>query len=191
MVYQLKEKKPEETTRVCKDCGVEQPIENFPTSGPLKWRRTQCRPCYNEAAKKRANEAYKKDPEELKRRQREYREKRKTDGAPVFKTEEDYKQHRHDIYLARRERLRAETFAAYGGAVCACCGETIERFLTLDHIYGGGNDERREAKCDGLTFYNWLKKQGYPPGYQVLCFNCNCGRHHNGGICPHKMHEHG
>jgi hypothetical protein len=21
----------------------------------------------------------------------------------------------------------------------------------------------------------------------VLCFNCNCGRYHNGGICPHKQ----
>lgn len=22
--------------------------------------------------------------------------------------------------------------------------------------------------------------------YQLLCFNCNCGRHRNGGVCPHK-----
>jgi hypothetical protein len=32
-----------------------------------------------------------------------------------------------------------------------------------------------------------LKKRGYPPGYRVLCFNCNRGRYLNGGVCPHEI----
>ena len=25
-----------------------------------------------------------------------------------------------------------------------------------------------------------------PDTIQILCFNCNCGRARNGGICPHE-----
>ena len=46
------------------------------------------------------------------------------------------------------------------------------RALQLDHIEGGGNKDR-QAKGTGSTFYAWLKRNGYPPGYQVLCANCN------------------
>src|SRR5437763_1707125 len=33
--------------------------------------------------------------------------------------------------------LKLEAFNAYGGAVCACCGEAALVFLTLDHKDGG------------------------------------------------------
>ena len=70
---------------------------------------------------------------------------------------------------------------------CACCGETQRTFLTLDHINGDGNKERKAlGRSGGETFYAHLRKQGYPRGYQVLCFNCNHGRYLNGGVCPHQ-----
>jgi hypothetical protein len=78
-----------------------------------------------------------------------------------------------------------DALTAYGGAVCACCGESNVKFLTIDHINGGGTAERKKIK-GVCSIYRWLKRQGYPFGYQVLCYNCNCGRAYNGGICPHK-----
>ena len=27
--------------------------------------------------------------------------------------------------------------------------------------------------------------RNFPDFLQILCFNCNCGRNRNGGICPH------
>ena len=99
---------------------------------------------------------------------------------------------RHMCRIDRR-RLKLEAFAAYTspecatGPECACCGEDTVDFLTIDHINGGGNEHRRQM--NGTNPYRWLKKHGYPPGYQVLCFNCNCGRRINGGICPHKDTE--
>lgn len=30
-----------------------------------------------------------------------------------------------------------------------------------------------------------IKMLNYPEGYQVLCYNCNCGKSINNGICPH------
>lgn len=82
--------------------------------------------------------------------------------------------------------LRAETLNAYGGAICACCGERNERFLCLDHIASDGAQKRRESGKSGWAYLSRLRRLGFPPGYQVLCFNCNCGRAYNGGICPHK-----
>lgn len=90
-----------------------------------------------------------------------------------------------DIGKRCRQKIRDAAFAAYGGYICACCGETEKLFLSIDHINGGGHKHRKSLKSG--HFYEWLRDQKYPNGYQVLCMNCNCGRHRNGGICPHKL----
>ena len=81
--------------------------------------------------------------------------------------------------------------AAYGGK-CACCEESNIGFLTMDHINGQGARHRKRLGMDkagtktGADFYRWLREQGYPKDeYQALCYNCNCGRQINGGVCPH------
>lgn len=30
---------------------------------------------------------------------------------------------------------------------------------------------------------------GFPPEYQIQCFNCNLGRARNGGVCPHQARD--
>lgn len=88
-----------------------------------------------------------------------------------------------------KRELKRATFEAYGGCRCACCGETEFLFLTLDHIENDGMAERLRLFGSkyrgGHEFYISLKKRGYPPGYQVLCMNCNFGKRMNQGICPH------
>lgn len=89
-----------------------------------------------------------------------------------------------------RNAQKLETMQKYGGAICACCGEVEFGFLTMDHINNDGAQHRKmisESEFKGMRIYPWLKKHGFPPGFQVLCFNCNCGRQINGGICPHKQ----
>jgi hypothetical protein len=61
--------------------------------------------------------------------------------------------------------------AAYGGR-CAHCGEEELLFLTIDHIEGGGSEDRKLGR-GGVAMYKWLLDNDYPPGYQVLCWNCN------------------
>ncbi len=86
-----------------------------------------------------------------------------------------------------KQRIKREVFDYYGGR-CGCCGETISQFLTIDHIHGGGCKHRKEiGVSSGYSFYYWLKKNNFPSGFQVLCFNCNCGRQVNGGVCPHEQ----
>lgn len=90
--------------------------------------------------------------------------------------------------------LRDDVFNAYGGYVCACCGETMRECLTIDHVNNDGGKHRRELAnkgrgAGGSSVYYWLKRNNYPPGFQVLCYNCNIGKYRNGGVCPHKEKE--
>lgn len=95
---------------------------------------------------------------------------------------------------ARYKRLKEDVFNAYGGFKCSCCGETQPMFLTIDHIDGKGAEHRRSMTEEGQNYrdatgyktYRWLERNGYPPGFRVLCANCNHGAHRNGGICPHR-----
>jgi hypothetical protein len=76
--------------------------------------------------------------------------------------------------------------AGYGGE-CACCGEDEPMFLTIDHVNGNGAEERRVYKGGHTSaFLRMIIDEGFPDRYQLLCWNCNCGRHRNGGVCPHQ-----
>lgn len=80
-------------------------------------------------------------------------------------------------------KLRDEVIAAYGGPRCVCCGETTPEFLQLDHTNNDGG-EHRKAVGTGARLYVWLRKHGFPPGFQVLCANCNYAKGQY-GRCPH------
>lgn len=79
-------------------------------------------------------------------------------------------------------------FRHYGGAepACSCCGEKHLQFLAIDHIAQDGAEHRRKIDSKGgYTFYNWLVQNGFPPGFRVLCHNCNMAIG-IWGTCPHK-----
>jgi len=83
--------------------------------------------------------------------------------------------------------VKRQVMDAYG-RVCVCCGEKELAFLTIDHVNGDGAAHRKATGTrGGIHFYKWLIREGYPKGFQVLCANCNLGRHVNGGHCPHQM----
>jgi hypothetical protein len=79
-----------------------------------------------------------------------------------------------------------EMLVAYGGSPprCACCGEVEYAFLALDHINGGGNAHRRQVGAGSTGVMYALRKAGWPPGYRVLCHNCNLAIAWY-GRCPH------
>lgn len=80
-----------------------------------------------------------------------------------------------------RDKIRVEVIVAYGGA-CACCGEDQLPFLTIDHIVPLRSSKDRKSSYQLSAF---LKKHGFPDGYQVLCFNCNLAKG-IAGECPHR-----
>ncbi len=90
--------------------------------------------------------------------------------------------------IESNDRLKRLTYEAYGGFTCICCGEQEELFLSLDHVNNDGKTHRKEVGgCgSGPRLYKWLRDREFPPIVQVMCMNCNFGRGHNGGICPHE-----
>jgi hypothetical protein len=73
---------------------------------------------------------------------------------------------------------REEVIRHYGPN-CQLCGEAQYEFLTIDHVGGGGRKHRKSLGFNSsIALVRWLKQQGWPEGFQTLCYNCNIG----GGI---------
>lgn len=113
------------------------------------------------------------------------------------------KRDRAPYMKSKRAAMKLAALQAYspgGVPQCACpgCPEKTGNtaFLTIDHIDGGGAKHRKElgskpASCGllsgvSMALYYWLRDNNYPPGFQVLCFNCNSAKHHL-GACPHAI----
>ena len=62
-----------------------------------------------------------------------------------------------------------------GEATCRKCGQGDMDVLCVDHISHGGTKHRKEigAFNNSSSFYCWIIKNDYPPGFQILCANCN------------------
>jgi hypothetical protein len=102
-----------------------------------------------------------------------------------YKKKESYKIYQRLYCKTWRSKLKQEVISHYGGE-CECCGENELIFLCIDHIHGGGLKHRREIQIGGNSFYVWLKKNNYPKGFRVLCWNCNAAYGFL-GYCPHKQ----
>jgi uncharacterized protein (DUF3820 family) len=82
-----------------------------------------------------------------------------------------------------RMALKIEVLSEYAGGTnpeCAICKNQDIRVLTVDHIGGGGSAHRRDYGRS--NFYMWFKKNGFPNGYRVLCFNHNLGLKCTNGV---------
>jgi len=86
-----------------------------------------------------------------------------------------------------KDSARVAALKHYGGdsPCCKCCGETTLVFLCIDHIEGKGNSHRREVG-EGGSFTAWLRRNGFPEGFQILCWNCNSAKSIL-GQCPHSL----
>jgi len=63
-----------------------------------------------------------------------------------------------------------------GEGTCRWCGQGDLDVLVIDHIDDNGAEHRRENGGKGFSgdrFYRWIIRNDYPPGFQVLCANCN------------------
>lgn len=89
----------------------------------------------------------------------------------------DRSRERARIYLYN---LRNQLLDHYGRE-CVCCGETNAAFLTFDHIMDDGKSHRLAVN----SVYRDLRKRGFPPIVQTMCWNCNQAKRIY-GICPHR-----
>ena len=87
------------------------------------------------------------------------------------------KDHRreHIRGLRKRTQLKVDVLTHYGNGKLACvqCGFDNIEALCIDHINNDGYRDRSSH------FYRTLRAQGFPPGYQTFCVNCNVIKKYN------------
>jgi hypothetical protein len=189
--------------KICRTCGETKPIDRFPRRDKKGNVRNACMSCHNATLKTIRCENC--DRQFMRRdgqtrglcaRCRPPLTKPCARCGTAFVGSMDQRRYCSDACMkastvdrraAAHQRYRYEALAHYSATPepsCSCCGETIWMFLALDHIDGGGHEQRK--KLGGGGFWAWLRNNDYPPGFRVLCHNCNYGRHLNGGACPHE-----
>lgn len=181
-------------TKVCTKCLQDLPIDNFYIRDEKKEKYySQCKGCISDRIKnpdvrKRKREYcknyYQEHKEQINAKTRELYGKN-ADRILGYKrkwrkeNKEHIKQHNKEI----RDNLRRQFLEMYGGK-CACCKETIEEFLTIQHIEGQIGIPRTKKQV-GSNAYRYAVREYRPDLYEILCWNCNCskGRY---GYCPHE-----
>jgi hypothetical protein len=147
---------PPRKPKICERCG-----QSFMRkSGNGKY----CPPCREEKLRQWENESHHRNPEH-------YRAKNR----------------RAAVKLRTKFKQMVVVYYSNGKGACVCCGETQLEFLSIDHINNDGREDRQQHKSwVGSQFYYWLVRNNFPPGYQIMCLNCNVsrGRH---GVCVHKL----
>jgi len=153
----------------CKACGTNKSVS-------WRWRKSDEGRCYS-CGKRKPTRSKKRCSPCIKAAKDQYASR--TDARRLL-------QNTRNREIARL--LKDEVYAAYGGYTCACvpCGEKHKEFLTLDHIKGDGKKHREVVGNGGRgsVLYRWLKKHNFPPGFRILCMNCNFALGHS-GYCPH------
>jgi hypothetical protein len=144
--------------KYCKFCDSEKDIELFTKDGK-GGRTNRCKQCASKYVVERFNIRVAKDPTVM---------------------------DRHLAYMKERHAKQRKIVFDHYGRICVCCGETNEGFFTIDHIEEIGSKAKRQELGQN-AIYNWLIQNNFPPGFRVMCYNCNCGRAHNDGICPHHQ----
>ena len=174
-ITQPETNKPKET-RTCKHCGPTLHVKY----GPYKqdgrdryfWR---CVTCQRKGRKTQYHSNPKKHQAKVK--------------AWMKANPERAKKIVHKTYRNWRGKVRTQVLLHYsnGNPRCMCpdCSVTEERFLAIDHKNGGGVEHRKELGFGGQRFWLWLIKNNFPPGYRVLCHNCNFS-YGLYGDCPHN-----
>ena len=155
----------------CSNCKNVFPLEEFYSAkDTLDKKGSWCKECHRKAGIVRYKKTTVEDKVRLKKYAKEWRENNR----------EQYR------YLSRisHERRRLRVLKHYGGEVpqCKCCGEKEIKFLSIDHINGGGLKHLRKIGRGSLM--GWIIKKKYPKGFQILCHNCNFSKGHY-GMCPH------
>lgn len=112
---------------------------------------------------------YQEHKEEIKEKARERARKHRLEAPDEVRE--------RDRFVMRAWRLRCKMivlshYGRGGKPVCIRCREDRLPCLSIDHIDGGGREDRRNRGKVGGSLYSQLIKEGFPTGFQTLCMNC-------------------
>ncbi len=140
-------------------------------------------PEYREKRNAVARKWYEKDPSTKQKNNKNW-----YDTMP-YEQKEEYLKRTSDTGRESRKNNRMLCIEHYGEkCMCECgCDQSIPSLLTLAHP---NNDGARDREEHGNHLYDVLVRNNFEHPYSISleCWNCNCGKRMNGGICP-KMPE--
>ena len=164
--------------------------------------KRELREKFPEKYKKIQKKSYEKNKEKYRKRERELRQEnpekyriknklwRKNNPEKV----EKIKEKNRELWKKSHIALKKEVFTHYSKSLkCICCGVKGLEFLNMDHIIpkremAKDNEliqKKFTSKLKGEALWKWLKKNNYPKGFQILCWNCNYAKGAL-GKCPHQ-----
>ena len=162
-------------------------------------------PQYAEKAIKRSRKRYseKKDEiraqikEDRKKNPEKYRLKRQKEKA---KDPEGFKRKKNANWAENFPKKKLLVFKYYSKELsesnipcCNCCALNEYEFLEMDHIIPKREMERDSnmfkigfrSKLGGEQLLDWIIRNNFPKGFQILCSNCNFAKGKL-GKCPHE-----
>lgn len=161
-----------DTERVCRKCGTILIPELNWYKSLQKIHQYACIPCY----KTYINANHKKH---------NYASQRKwTRNHPketfAYRQLPRVKAHRNRSNIKHRLKRKMLIVRHYSNGTFACANPYNQhkepyrdiRALTIDHLAGNGAEQKRELGKFGNPFYGWIIRNNFPPGFQVLCANC-------------------
>ena len=154
--------------KYCPKCKETKPLTEFYQRKNYRWESEKHQGYCKSCVSVRTKEHYQKNKSKY---QKKESDRRKKLGNVLLEQRRE-----------ARRKYRENVIKQYGGE-CVCCGETEFKFLAIDHIKGGGRKHLKEIGGASSLIY-WLKKNGYPKGFQILCYNCNMAKGLY-GKCPH------
>lgn len=172
--------------KTCTICGEEKSLKDFARRTKAKdGYKNKCKKCYNEWSRVRYKELWSISKRKKWNEDAEYREERLRWHREYNKTPQR-REYSSRYNQNSGYKLRSEFLEVYGHA-CACCGEPREEFLSLDHVFGGGNKDRKAR--GRLAIYKDALRDGAPhPEFRILCHNCNQAFGYY-GYCPHSLED--
>lgn len=144
-------------------------LENFkPRYKEIKDHRNQLRRQYRKKPEVHSKEISWK---------REYRKKPEVKKQIMEYSRKYHLEHYAEI-MEKTVKLKGDVINHYSNGLnkCARCGIEGIEFLNIDHIEGRGI-QGHDKSTKGRKLYSLLKREKYPIGFQVLCWNCNVKKH--------------
>lgn len=102
--------------------------------------------------------------ENMTEEQKQTKRKRERDYSKT----EKFRKHRREYYQKLIENLKMKVFELLGNK-CNNCGFSDKRAFQIDHIHGGGRQQRKGMSTE--SFLKYVLK--HPEEFQLLCANCN------------------
>lgn len=156
-------------TKTCNVCNESKPLSEFYFVKSRNRHMNYCGRCHLDKLKE-----YRQNSPEYQEYHKDYQQTKKYKKMLSTYKRSEHGKEKHRLQQQKyRDTLKMDVLGHYSGQTmkCARCPYSDVRALTIDHMNGDGANHRKQLK-NPSKMYQWLRSNGYPDGFQVLCMNC-------------------